>query len=82
MIQLAKHESTAITTKHVIKYFNYINANRIAPVAVKLKVLKSCVMSTLLYNCETWGPHIPDGLDEMYIKRWKSALYLHYKVLS
>ena len=60
--------------KNVIKYFNYINANRIAPVAVKLKVLKSCVMSTLLYNCETWGPHIPDGLNEMYMKMLRAAL--------
>ena len=60
--------------KNVIKYFNYIRTNRIAPVAVKLKVLKSCVMSTLLYNCETWGPNIPDGVEEMYFKMLRAAL--------
>ena len=51
--------------KNVIKFFNFIKENRIAPVSVKLKVLKSCVMSTLLYNCEAFGPRIPDGLEEV-----------------
>ena len=60
--------------KNVIKFFNFIKENRIAPVSVKLKVLKSCVMSTLLYNCEAFGPKIPDGLEEVYHKMLKAAL--------
>ena len=51
--------------KNVIKYFNYIKANRLAPVSVKLKVMRSCVMSTLLYNCEAFGPILPDGLEDV-----------------
>ena len=42
--------------KNCIKYFNFLQTNRYAPIAVKLKVLTSCVTSTLLYNCETFGP--------------------------
>ena len=45
-----------------------------APAAVKLKALKACVMSTLLYNCEAFGPFVPEGLEEMYHKMLKAAL--------
>ena len=41
--------------KSVIKFYNFLRSNIIAPIKVKLKVLKSCVFSSLLYNCETWG---------------------------
>ena len=44
-----------IRFKICIKFFNFIRANRLAPVPVKLKVLSACVTSTLLYNCETFG---------------------------
>ena len=60
--------------KNVIKYFNYIKMNKIAPISVKLKVLKSCVVTTLLYNCEAFGYGIPDGLEEIYFKMLRAAL--------
>ena len=60
--------------KNVIKYFNYVRANRIAPVCVKLKVLSACVASTLLYNCQAFGPHLPHGMNEMYLKMIRAAL--------
>ena len=60
--------------KNVIKYFNYIRANQLAPISVKLKVLKACVMSTLLYNCETFGPKVPEGLEQLYYKMLRAAL--------
>ena len=59
---------------NVIKYFNYIRSNQLAPVVVKLKVLKSCVMTALLYNCEAFGPHVPKGLEELYIRMLRAAL--------
>ena len=48
--------------------------SNIAPVSVKLKVLKSCVMTALLYNCEAFGPELPDGWDGMYYKMIRAAL--------
>ena len=60
--------------KNCIKFFNFIRTNRIAPAVVKLKVLSSCVLSTLLYNCETFGPELPKHLDKLYIKLIKSAM--------
>ena len=47
--------------------------NRIAPVSVKLKVLKACVMA-LLHNCEAFGPKIPEGLEQIYYKMIRAAL--------
>ena len=60
--------------KNCIKFFNFIRANKHAPAALKLKVLSSCVTSTLLYNCETFGPKILKGLEQLYFKLIKAAL--------
>ena len=60
--------------KNAIKFFNYIRSNPMDPVSVRLKVLRACVMSALLYNCETWGPQIPEGLEQIYYKMLRAAL--------
>ena len=52
----------------VIKFYNFIRANRNAPLPVKIKVLKACVINSLLYNCETFGNLIPNDLEKTYIK--------------
>ena len=62
--------------KNCIKFFNYIRSNRLAPTSIKLKVLMSCVTSTLLHNCETFGPKLPKRLDTLYFKLIKSAMNL------
>ena len=49
--------------KNCIKYFNFLRFNRYAPIAVKLKVLSSCVTMALLHNCEPFGPECPKGLE-------------------
>ena len=60
--------------KNSIKFLNFIRENRSAPTSIKLKVLTSCVTSTILYNCETFGPLVPDRLCKLYTKMIKSAL--------
>ena len=57
-----------------IKFFNFCRENRLAPLSIKIKVLKSCVMSSLLYNCETFGNRIPIGLETLYHKLLRCAL--------
>ena len=59
--------------KSVVKFYNFLRSNRIAPVKVKLKVLKSCV-SSLLHNCETFGDYLPKDLETTYHKLLKSCL--------
>ena len=57
----------------VIKYYNFLRSNKSAPVKVKRKVLKSCVMTSLLHNCEAFGFEIPKDLESTYMKLMKSC---------
>ena len=60
--------------KSCIKYFNFLKANLLAPLSVKIKVLKGCVVNSLLYNSETFGSEIPPDTEKQYIKLLKSTL--------
>ena len=48
--------------------------NKLAPVSVRLKTLRACVMSSILYNCETFGHLLPDKLITTYNKLIRTAL--------
>ena len=41
-----------------IKFFNFCTENKLAPLSVRLKALKGCVMMSLLHNCEAIGDKI------------------------
>ena len=56
------------------KYTNYCSRNYLAPLQIKLKVLTSCVASTIIYGCETWGKSIPKGIEQVYRIAIKTAL--------
>lgn len=56
------------------KFYNFLRANKLAPIPVKLKVLRSCVMAALLHNCECFGDNIPDNLESQYYKLIKCCL--------
>ena len=58
----------------VHKFYNFIRANKLAPNAVKLKVLQACVTSSLLYNCETFGSRMPKKLESVYFSLIKCCL--------
>ena len=60
--------------KAAIKYYNFLRSNRNAPMFIRLKVLKSCVLSNILYNCETFGRDIPKDLEKCYLSLIKSCL--------
>ena len=57
-----------------IKFYNFVRSNMYAPLPIKLNVLKSRVMSNLLYNCEAFGSEIPNALNVLYFKLIKSAV--------
>ena len=63
-----------------IKFYNFVKTNRCAPIFVKLKVLKSCVMSNLLYNCETFGKENTKEIEICYFKMLKTALGIRSNV--
>ena len=60
--------------KSVFKFYNFIRSNKSAPLKVKLKVLRVCVVGSLLHNCETFGDSIPKDLESTYVKMLKSCL--------
>ena len=57
-----------------IKFYNFLRSNKLAPLHVKLKVLKACVINSLLYNCETSGDWCPKDLDNIYYNLIKATL--------
>ena len=56
------------------KYTNYCSRNYLAPLQIKLKVLTSCVTSTIIYGCETRGKSIPKGIEQVYRIAIKTVL--------
>ena len=40
--------------KHVLKYVAFIDKNTDLPFVLKKKVAESCIVSTLLYGCQSW----------------------------
>ena len=57
-----------------VKFTNVCSKNYLAPLDVKLRVLNSCVVSSLLYSCETWADNIPNEIEVMYRIGIKTAL--------
>ena len=57
-----------------LKFFNFCRENKLAPVGIKIKVSKAYVINSLLYNCETFGDKLPDGLGTIYNKLIRCAL--------
>ena len=62
--------------KKLNQFFAFLSQNRNAPLSVKEKVLESCVVSTILYNCETWGDANLNELEKKYRKALKYMLGL------
>ena len=60
--------------KSCIKYYNLLRSNRCAPLSVKLEVLKACVITSALHNCEAFGHKTPKDLETQYFKLIKSTL--------
>ena len=59
--------------KACIKYYNFLRENRLAPLIVKIKVLRACVVNSLLTNCEAFGNCIPKDLEKTYAKLLRCA---------
>ena len=57
-----------------IKFYNFLRSNKLAPLHVKLKVLKACFINSLLYNCETFGNWCPKDLENIYYNLIKATL--------
>ena len=54
-----------------IKLTNFIRNNKYCPMWIKLKVLTTCVNSSLLYGCETWSNNSFDCIEKIHRKGLK-----------
>ena len=68
--------------KKLNQFFAFLSQNRNAPLSVKEKVLEACVVSTILYNCETWGDANLNELEKKYRKAIKCMLGLRKSVCN
>ena len=48
------YKTVRFTSKDIIKLYTFINRNPELPYSMKRRVAESCILSSLLYGCETW----------------------------
>ena len=63
--------------KNFMKFYAFLPKNKFAPLKVKLKVLNACVLSSILYNCETWGHGSIQSMELIYRRILKKILELN-----
>ena len=63
---------TRIRNGNIIKYYAFLRKNRCAPTYIKLMVLDACVLSSLIYNSETWSNTTIKSLEIKYRKILKT----------
>ena len=61
-----------------VKFSNFCARNFCAPINIKLKVLHSCVISSLCYGSEIWGEYISPELETAYKIGLKTALSVRF----
>ena len=59
---------------NIIKYYAFLRENRHAPIYIKIKALESCIMASLLHNCETWANCNIQQLEVKYRRMLKCIL--------
>ena len=59
---------------NIVKYYAFLRKNKYAPTDIKLMVLDACVLSSLIYNSETWANTRINSLDIKYRKILKAIL--------
>ena len=60
--------------KRLNKFYAFLTQNPNAPLKVKEKVLESCIVCAVIYNCETWGDAQLDDLEKKYRNALKYML--------
>ena len=57
-----------------VKFVNFCAKNYLSPLSIKLKVLDTCVSSSLYYGSETWGNFKTNTLETLYRSGLRTAL--------
>ncbi len=65
---------TTDKSKHLLKLVSFLHKNKDMPFVCKERVLNSCVLSALLYGCESWFSSCTKPLDSLYMSAIKAIL--------
>ena len=68
--------------KQVLKYLVFLNKNPNLPFKLKKKVAEACVISSLLYGCETWFISSFGKIETMYMKMVKCMLDVRHSTCN
>ena len=68
------HEVIKHRSFNIIKYYAFLRENNHAPIHIKIKALDSCIMASLLHNCETWANCNIQQLEVKYRRMLKCIL--------
>ena len=60
-----------------VKLANFNLRNELAPISIKLKIVKACVNASLTYSCETWGRCPLNRLEILQRKAIKMVLNVY-----
>ena len=59
---------------NIIKYYAFLRENNNAPIHIKIKALNSCIIASILHNCETWANSNLQQLEVKYRRILKCIL--------
>lgn len=62
--------------KHFIKYCIFLDKKPDFPFCIKKRIAEACLLSTVLYGCETWFTSDYGKLNSLYMKVIKSLLHV------
>ena len=66
----------------IVKFYAFLRRNKNAPVEIKLKVLESCIVSSLLHNAETWADTNIDNLEIIHRRMLRSILGVNMRTCT
>ena len=68
--------------KHVLKFASFLNRNPGLPFVLKRRVAEACVLSTLLYGCESWLYNSYGKLNSLYMNMIKLFLNVRWSTCN
>ena len=67
-------EHRAEKNKNILKLCSFLHKNPDLPFVIKKKVLEACILSSLLYSCESWFSDSVGKLSSLYLSAIKMVL--------
>ena len=67
-------EHTEMKNKNLLKFYSFLNKNGDLPYKMKCRVLEACLLSSVVYSCESWFSDKLGKLNTLYLASIKAVL--------